>query len=116
MLFFGGCFLPGPQSASATPEVLARTSVPSAEVLASAAEVGQLFPGVSVPATVVDRFMRGYMDEAVERIAALDSRRAKGERVAPSDWWATILLSLGAGASNIIAYRTGHSNARRAGP
>jgi hypothetical protein len=99
---------PGPQSATAqtsTAEQIARGSVPVSGAIATAAGVGELVPGASVPATIVERYFSAYQDEMVRRINALDAKISAGQPVNSNEWVRAIVAAAGAGGLGILAGR-----------
>ena len=117
-----GAFLPSPswqpQGASAsTPEAIARSSVPVASAVNQAAQLGELVPGVIVPATVVDRYTAGYLMEIQRQIANLDARIAAHQQdpskpePTRSDWWVALALAAAAGGTNVFSFKSGQKAA-----
>jgi hypothetical protein len=114
---------PFPQSASASPasgpsqaELIARQSVYGAGTVNSAAQFGEMVPGVSVAATYIDHVSAGYLEEIKRQIAGLDERTKQGHQNSPQDWvWAMAFAGL-AGGANVFSFKHGQRSAAGAAP
>lgn len=103
-----------PSSATAsTPERIARTSVPIASAVNQASAMGELVPGLSVPASVVERWTSGYVAEMERQINGLEDRLQASLRDPsrqapdPSDWVWALGLAAAAGGANVFSFRQG---------